>query len=59
MWQGMKSVMVFNPQDTDEQTATQWMEWTRNKRSSVADRAVPNAEDTRKYLRKYDRERII
>ncbi len=59
MWQGMKSVMVFDPQDTDEQTATQWMDWTRNKRSCVADRAVPNVEDTRKYLRKYDRERII
>lgn len=59
MWQGMKSVMVFDPKDSDEQTATQWMDWTRNKRSCVADRAVPNAEETRKYLRQYDRERLI
>lgn len=55
----MKSVMVFDPQDTDEQTATKFMNWERNKRSCVADKAVPNAEDTREYLRKYDRERIV
>lgn len=49
----MKSVMVFDPKDTEEQTANKWMDWTRNKRSSIADKAVPNAEETRKYLSKY------
>lgn len=60
MWQGMKSVMVFDPVDSDEETATKWMDWQRdNGISAVADRAVPNAKDTQKYLRKYDKERVI
>lgn len=59
MWQGMKSVMIFDPKDSDEQTATRFMDWQRNKRSSVADRAVPNAEDTQKYLNRHKKERVI
>lgn len=51
MWQGMKSVMVFDPADTDEQTATKWMDWKRDN-SAVGDKAVPNAEQTRKLLRR-------
>lgn len=52
---GMKSVMVFNPEDTDEQTATKWMDWIReNKMSAVGDKAVPGVEETRRYLRQFE-----
>lgn len=47
----MKSVMIFDPKDTDEQTANKWINWTRdNGISAVGDKNVPNAEETRKYL---------
>lgn len=46
----MKSVMMFDPNDTDEQTATKFMDWSRE--SAVGDKAVPNAEETRKLLNK-------
>ena len=55
----MKSVMIFDPKDTDEQTATKWMDWNRNKSSCVGDKAVPNAEETRMYLRKYGKQEGI
>jgi len=56
MFQGMKSVMAFDPKDTDEQTATKYMDWMRdNKISAVGDKAVPNAEQTRIYLSKRKR----
>lgn len=45
----MKSVMIFDPKDTDEQTANKWIEWNRNK-SAVVDKYVPTAEKTRKML---------
>lgn len=48
----MKSVMVFDPQDTDEQTATKFVDWIRDNKSAVGDKAVPNAEQTRIYLNK-------
>lgn len=51
MFQGMKSVMVFDPKDTDEQTATKFADWIRDN-SAVGDKAVPNAEQTRKLLRR-------
>jgi len=59
MIQGMKSVMVFEPRDTDEQTVTKWMNWNRNKSSYVGDKAVPNAEETRMHLRKYEKQEGI
>lgn len=46
----MKSVMIFDPSDNDEETVTKWMNWMRDNKSAVADKHVPNAEDTRKYL---------
>lgn len=52
MIENMKSVMVFDPKDTDEQTATKWMNWKRDN-SSVGDKAVPNAKQTREMLRSY------
>lgn len=55
MLQGMKSVMVFDPADTDEQAMTKFMDWKRDN-SSVGDKAVPNAEKTREYLNRYKRE---
>jgi hypothetical protein len=50
MWQGMKSIMVFDPKDTDEQTLTKFQEFVRDNHSAVGDKAVPNAEETRKLL---------
>ncbi|GIO25372.1 hypothetical protein [Oceanobacillus sp. J11TS1] len=49
----MKSVMIFDPKDTDEQTATKFANWMRDNKSAVGDKAVPNAEETREYLRRY------
>jgi hypothetical protein len=46
---GMKSVMVFDPNDSQEETERKWVEWNMNK-SAVQDKAVPNVEETRKYL---------
>lgn len=46
----MKSVMIFNPKDAEEQTANKFIEWIRNNKSAVADKYVANAEETRKYL---------
>lgn len=49
---GMKSVMVFDPADSQEETERKWVEWNMHK-SAVQDKAVPNAEETRKYLSQY------
>jgi len=46
----MKSVMVFDPKDTDEQTVTKFMDYMRDNHSAIGDKAVPNAEETRKLL---------
>lgn len=47
----MKSVMVFDPKDSDEETANKWIRWVvDNNISSVGDKHVPNAEQTRKML---------
>ncbi|MFC2948560.1 hypothetical protein [Virgibacillus sediminis] len=51
MWAGMKSVMVFDPKDRQEETERKWLQWNEHK-SAVADRAVPNAEETRQLMRK-------
>ncbi|MEN2765656.1 hypothetical protein [Ornithinibacillus xuwenensis] len=49
MWRGMKSVMVFDPKDSQAETERKWVEWNQHK-SAVQDKAVPSAEETRKYL---------
>jgi len=51
MWCDMKSVMVFDPKDTDEQSATKFADWTRDN-SAVGDKYVPSAAETREYLRR-------
>lgn len=45
----MKSVMIFDPEDTDDQTMIKLDNWYRNK-SAVADKYVPNKEETLKML---------
>ncbi|SET76580.1 hypothetical protein SAMN05216389_12613 [Oceanobacillus limi] len=49
MWNGMKSVMVFDPKDTQEETNRKWIEWNQHK-SAVQDKAVPGAEETRRKM---------
>ncbi|MEN2468137.1 hypothetical protein [Ornithinibacillus sp. JPR2-1] len=49
MFMGMKSVMIFDPKDTQTETERKWLEWNEYK-SAVQDKAVPNVEETRKYL---------
>jgi len=49
MWKGMKSVMVFDPKDSEMETDRKWREWTQNK-SSVGDKYVPTVAETKKYL---------
>ena len=47
----MKSVMYFDPNKTREQRADEFMNWRKqNGMSAVGDKAVPNAEETRKYI---------
>lgn len=47
----MKSVIIFDPKDSDEQTANKFIDWLRNNQSAVADKYVPNAEQTRALLK--------
>lgn len=50
----MKSVVIFDPSDSDEQTANKYIDWLRhNKLKEIRGRYVPNAEETRKYLSEY------
>lgn len=52
---GMKSVVVFSANDTQEETERKWGKWLRdNKISAVGDKAVPGLEETRKMLRTYE-----
>lgn len=46
----MKSVMIFNPKDTEVERANKFINWLQHNKSAVADKAVPNVEETRKYL---------
>lgn len=46
----MKSVMIFDPKDSDEETANKFMSWLRHNKSAVGDKHVPNVEETRAYL---------
>jgi hypothetical protein len=50
MWNGMQSVMVFDPKDSQAETKRKWDEW-QNYKSAVQDKAVPTAEETRRFLR--------
>ena len=56
MWQGLKSVMVFEPRDNQSETNEKWREWMKHK-SSVGDTAVPTVEQTREYLKKQENSR--
>jgi len=47
----MKSVMIFDPKDSDEETANKFIGWLRHNKSSVGDKHVPNVVETQKYLR--------
>lgn len=47
----MKSVMIFDPKDSDEQTANKFISWIKNNhKSAVGDKYVPTAEQTRAML---------
>lgn len=50
MPRNMKSVMTFSPSDTETERANKFINWLRNNKSSVADRNIPNAVETRKML---------
>lgn len=54
MWNGMKSVVQFNPLESREQRLSKFDGWMKDtgRVSSVADKAVPTAEETREYLRR-------
>lgn len=55
MWQGMKSVMVFDPRDSQGETERKWMKWNQHK-SAVGDKYVPTAEETKKTLIEQERQ---
>jgi len=51
MVQNMKSVVLITPDQTDNETATKFVDWLRhNKPSAMGDKYVPGVEETRKYL---------
>ena len=51
MVKNMKSVVLITPDQTDEETATKYVDWLRhNNPSSMGDKYVPGVEETRKYL---------
>lgn len=54
MWNGMKSVVYMHPMDSPQQRAQKFEDWMKDtgRVSSVADKAVPDAEQTRKYLKR-------
>ncbi|WP_162880699.1 hypothetical protein [Paraliobacillus sediminis] len=50
----MKSVIYFDPKDSIGDRNRKFNEWMdRNHNSAVADKAVPNAKETRKLLANY------
>lgn len=46
-------VMVFDPEDTDQETSEKFSQYLFNNHSAVGDKNVPNAEATRKLLNRY------
>ena len=51
MVQNMKSVVLITPDQTDNETATKFVDWIRhNKPSAMGDKYVPDVAETRKYL---------
>ncbi|CDQ22610.1 hypothetical protein [Halobacillus karajensis] len=54
MWNGMKSVAHFHPMDTPQQRAQKFEDWMldNGRISSVADKAVPGAKETRQYMKR-------
>ncbi|ASK61385.1 hypothetical protein CFK37_03950 [Virgibacillus phasianinus] len=46
---GMKSVMAFDPKDSEMETDRKWRQWMQQK-NSVGDKYVPTVAKTRKYL---------
>src|SRR5699024_10341924 len=54
MRQGMKSVIVFESKDSQEETERKWAEWNEHK-SAVGDKYVPTAEETKKRLIEQER----
>ncbi|MGX8791712.1 hypothetical protein ACW0TQ_08025 [Oceanobacillus sp. M60] len=53
MFHDMKSVMIFDTNDTDEQTNAEWARWWQDNKSAVGDKAVPGVQETQEYLRRY------
>ena len=48
---GMTSVMIFSPDESQEETDRKWGRWLKdNHQSAVADKYVPCAAETRKML---------
>jgi len=37
MYQGMKSVMVFDPKDSEEETENKWVEWSHHKSNETTE----------------------
>lgn len=51
----MKSVMVFDPKESQEETERKWRNWIQhNKKREVGDKYVPSLTETRRMLREYE-----
>ncbi|TXL64362.1 hypothetical protein FHP05_08515 [Cerasibacillus terrae] len=51
VFKDMKSVMIFDPEDSQEETNRKWGNWwNHNQKSAVLDKAVPGVEETWRML---------
>ena len=51
MFRGMKSVMVFDPKDSQEETERKWLEWNHHKhKSPKTEKHVPTVKEIREKL---------
>jgi len=51
----MKSVMVVDAKESQEETERKWRNWLQqNKISAVGDKYVPSLAETRRMLREYE-----
>lgn len=51
---GMKSIMVFDPKHSEEETKQRFHDWCKhNHQSAIADKHVPTVEETMRILAQY------
>lgn len=53
MYMGMKSIVYFDPDDTQEERIEKFVEWyVDNHESAIGDKYVPGVEETKEMLKR-------